>query len=63
MAGNGNIVSNVATLSWIASQYWIGGSNVGKSFAKSPPVAGNVWIFNGAMPGTLSVLVQYVTPR
>ena len=63
MAGNGNIVSNVATLSWIASQYWIGGSTVGKSFAASPPLPGYTWIFNGAMPGTLSVLVQYITPR
>ncbi len=62
MMGNGNIVSNVATLSWIATQYWIGGANAGKSFASTPSQVGAtwIWIFDGSMPGTQAALVQYV---
>ena len=71
MKGNGNLVSNVATLTWIATQYYIAGYSqppfsgnaFGKSFASQPPAAGTTWIFNGSMPGTEAALVQYVTPK
>ncbi len=64
MMGNGNIVSNITTLRWIGTQYWIGGTNAGKSFASAPSQVGAswTWIFNGSMPGTQAALVQYVAP-
>lgn len=63
MMGNGNLVSNVATLSWVGCHYHLGGPDVGVNFASSPPV-GSGWfgIFNGSMPGTEAALVQYITP-
>lgn len=69
--GEGNIVANVATLTWIATQYWINGktdlgfstaNTIGKPFATVPPVPGSVLGFNGSMPGTEAALMQYCTP-
>ena len=65
MSGNGDIVSNVATLSWIATQYHIGYSNLnaGKSFQNASCTPGEHWgCASGSMPGTLAVVVQYCTP-
>jgi len=62
MKGNGNIVSNAITWSWFATQYWINGPNIGKKFTSVPSSLGAtwVWIFDGSMPGTSTVLIQYV---
>lgn len=63
MAGNGNIVSNVATLSWFATQYWIGGDTLtGKRFTTTGVLPGYTWVMDGSMPGTMAVLAQYTTP-
>jgi len=70
--GEGNVVANVATLTWIATQYWINGNTdlglsrkntIGKPFASVPPAPGAQWGFNGSMPGTEAALIQYCTPQ
>lgn len=60
---HGYVVVNAATLSWIGTQYWIAGPDVGKSFASKPPIPGSnkFWISNGSMPGSQAILVQYVS--
>eukprot|EP00697_Spironema_sp_BW2_P015712 gnl/Spiro4/6671_TR3443_c0_g1_i1.p1 gnl/Spiro4/6671_TR3443_c0_g1~~gnl/Spiro4/6671_TR3443_c0_g1_i1.p1 ORF type:complete len:373 (+),score=72.56 gnl/Spiro4/6671_TR3443_c0_g1_i1:38-1120(+) len=62
MGGNGRLVSNITTLTWIGTQFWIAGPNAGKSFTEVPPTPNIQWLFNGSMPGTLSALCQYATP-
>lgn len=70
--GEGNLLSNVATLTWIATQYWINGetdfnfsraNTIGMPFSSKPPTPGAMWGFNGSMPGTQAALIQYTTPK
>jgi hypothetical protein len=70
--GEGNLLSNVATLTWIATQYWINGdtdfnfkreNTIGMPFSSKPPVPGELRGFNGSMPGTQAALIQYTTPK
>lgn len=61
MKGNGNLVSNAVTLSWFATQYWIGGDAKGRRISRSPRQGGWVWLATGSMPGSSAFLVQYKT--
>jgi len=62
MTGAGNVVTNAITWSWFATQYWIGSNNFGEKISVSPICSGckAAWIFDGSMPGTNTVLVQFV---
>ncbi|WIA44102.1 hypothetical protein OEZ86_010450 [Tetradesmus obliquus] len=61
MAGNGNIVTNVATLSWFGTQYWLlGETTAGQKFITLPAKKGAAWIMDGSMPGTIAVLTQWI---
>jgi len=59
MVGCADLVTNAITLSWFATQYYIGGDNLGKKFS-AVPTTNTVWIFDGSMPGTSSASVQYI---
>lgn len=56
-----NFVTNVATLTWFATQYCIGGPDLGQPFPVPVP-NGLTWVFNGAYAGTSAVMVQFNTP-
>ncbi|WIA35932.1 hypothetical protein OEZ86_004311 [Tetradesmus obliquus] len=63
MSGNCDIATNVATLTWFATQYWLGGEHAGKKFSEQKPLAGFTWVMVGSMPGTTAVITQFITRR
>jgi hypothetical protein len=60
--GVGNMVTNIATLAWFGTHYWIAGPNAGSSIADFPAAPGTLYIIASSLPGTTALLSQYVTP-
>jgi hypothetical protein len=63
MKGNGNMVSNAVTLSWFATQYWMGGTARGRRISGNPVTGEWTWISIGSMPGTSAFLAQFITAK
>ncbi|WIA44106.1 hypothetical protein OEZ86_010452 [Tetradesmus obliquus] len=60
MAGNGNLVTNVATLTWFGTQYWMVGPYNGISFRRRAIPVEDDWQTGmaGSVPGSIAVLSQ-----